>query len=115
MRTIGYWFATIAALAWGVPLSTGRIERIHGLIVAKGMPRWSFGRGGTTIGGVYLTGDNLGDDVLQHESVHRDQWRRHGLFFAVLYLRAGRDARTNRFEVEAGLEKGGYRAAEQAG
>ena len=32
-----------------------------------------------------------------------------GLAFIPLYLAAGQDARTNRFEVEAGLEKGGYR------
>jgi hypothetical protein len=46
--------------------------------------------------------------VLEHEAVHREQWRRYGLAMPLLYLAAGSEARTNRFEVEAGLEKGGY-------
>jgi hypothetical protein len=103
----GYWFATGCALAWGTVLG-GRHRSSHGLHVIHGLPRWSFGRGGTTIGAVYLTRDNASDRVLTHEAVHREQWRRYGLAMPVLYLAAGADARTNRFEVEAGLEAGGY-------
>ena len=80
-----------------------------GYWIATGLPRWAFGRGGTTIGAVYLTRDNDDDSVLAHEAVHRAQWRKFGLAFIPLYIAAGVDARTNRFEVEAGLESGGYR------
>ena len=40
--------------------------------------------------------------------MHRQQWRRYGLAFIPLYYAAGIEATTNRFEVEAGLEQGGY-------
>jgi len=103
----GYWLATACAFVWGTILF-GRHRSSHGLHVIHHLPRWSFGRGGTTIGAVYLTRDALSDRVLEHEAVHREQWRRYGLSLPVLYLAAGRVARTNRFEVEAGLEKGGY-------
>lgn len=106
---VGYLAATAVGVAWGAVLSTGRLEERGGVIVAQGCPRWAFGRGGTTIGAVYLTSSNVGDRVLEHEAVHRAQWRRYGLLFAVLYLAAGPVAAENRFEVEAGLEKGGYR------
>ena len=101
--------ATAVGLAWGAAISTGPLRQARGVIVARGCPRWAFGRGGTTIGGVYLTADNVGDEVLDHEAVHRAQWRRYGLAFALLYLAAGPVAAENRFEVEAGLERGGYR------
>ena len=105
----GYWFATGAGLVWGTVLSLGRIRRSGGVFVASPVPRWAFGRGGTTIGAVYLTRGNTRPDVLEHEAVHRAQWRRYGLAFIPLYIAAGTIASTNRFEVEAGLEKGGYR------
>ena len=79
-----------------------------GVIVARKCPRWAFGRGGTTIGAVFLTHDRVSDDVLEHEAVHRAQWKRYGLAFIPLYIAAGVPAHTNRFEVEAGLKKGGY-------
>ena len=104
----GYWFATFVALIWGGILSRGRLSRSRGLVIARGCPRWAFGRGGTTIGAVYLTHDRLTAGVLDHEAVHRDQWRRYGLAFIVLYLAAGQDAWGNRFEVEAGLQRAGY-------
>ncbi|CAM3807858.1 hypothetical protein [Smaragdicoccus niigatensis] len=79
------------------------------LFVCSGM-RFGFGRGGTTIGGVYLTGNNLSQQVLRHESVHAEQWARYGFRFALMYpfeeLRHPREK--NRFEIEAGLEDGGY-------
>ena len=46
--------------------------------------------------------------MLAHERVHVEQWRRYGLAFIPLYLAAGREATRNRFEIEAGLERGGY-------
>lgn len=105
----GYWFATLCGLLWGGILSLGRIRRAGGVIVARRCPRWAFGRGGTTIGAVYLTHSALSPGVLAHEAVHRAQWRRYGLAFIPLYLAAGRDGRANRFEIEAGLRRGGYR------
>ncbi|MGV8852418.1 MAG: hypothetical protein ACOH1M_07625 [Rhodoglobus sp.] len=104
----GYWFATASGLLWGGILSGLRMRSRGGVIVAEHVPRWAFGRGGTTIGAVYLTCDNVSDSVLEHEAVHREQWRRYGLWFVPLYLLAGQDALKNRFEVEAGLEQGGY-------
>jgi hypothetical protein len=104
----GYWIATGAGLIWGTALSLGRIRAAGGVIVARRCPRWAFGRGGTTIGAVYLTHSNLTPAVLEHEAVHRAQWKKYGLAFIPLYIAAGPDARTNRFEVEAGLHKGGY-------
>jgi hypothetical protein len=105
----GYWLATAVGVTWGALLGGFKVSRRGGVIVCEGMPRWAFGRGGTTIGAAYLTRDNTRPEVLEHEAVHRAQWRRYGLAFIPLYLAAGQDARRNRFEVEAGLEKGGYR------
>jgi hypothetical protein len=105
---LGYWFATGCAYAWGWILF-GRHSVREGLHVFSELPRWSFGRGGTTIGTVYLTKDRLQPGVLEHEAVHRRQWRHYGLAFPMLYLAAGRVATTNRFEVDADLKKGGYR------
>jgi hypothetical protein len=89
-------------------MSRFRLRAEGGVIIAPHMPRWSFGRGGTTIGAVYLTHDLTAPATLEHESVHRAQWRKYGLCFIPLYIAAGVDATTNRFEVEAGLKKGGY-------
>lgn len=105
----GYLTATAIGLVWGGALSVGRLEESGGVIVARGCPRWAFGRGGTTIGAVFVTRDNVSPSVLEHEAVHRDQWRRYGLALIPLYLAAGPIASENRFEVAAGLEKGGYR------
>ena len=104
----GYWFATAAGLVWGAAMSRGRLRRAGGVIVARNCPHWSFGRGGTTIGAVYLTRSTHTRAVLEHEAVHRAQWKKYGLAFIPLYIAAGSDARTNRFEIEAGLSKGGY-------
>ncbi len=105
----GDLFATAVGVTWGALLGGFRVSRRGGVIVCAGLPRWAFGRGGTTIGAAYLTRDTLRDSVLEHEAVHRAQWKRYGLAFIPLYLAAGQDARANRFEIEAGLEKGGYR------
>lgn len=106
-----YWLVTALALSWGAPLAQFRVARHGDLLVCAGLPRWAFGRGGTTLGAVYLTRDSVSDAVLRHEAVHRQQWRRYGLALIVLYLAAGRDPLHNRFEIEAGLEDGGYRRA----
>ena len=108
----GYWFASAAGLLWGGILSGFRVKLRGGVILTEHLPRWAFGRGGTTIGAVYLTCDNVRDEVLKHEAVHREQWRRYGLLFIPLYLLAGQNALTNRFKIEAGLERGGYGRAE---
>ena len=104
----GYWFATGAGLLWGGIMSLGRLRLDGGVIVARRCPRWTFGRGGTTIGAVFLTHDRIDRDVLEHEAVHRAQWKKYGLAFIPLCIAAGVPAHTNRFEVEAGLKKGGY-------
>ena len=107
----GFWFATTVAFLWGC-LLLGWFRRRDGLPGRLHyfcrLPSWAYGRGGTTIGAIYLTGDNDADAVLAHEDVHVGQWRRYGLAFIPLYVAAGGLARTNRFEVEAGLEGGGY-------
>lgn len=104
----GYWFSTSAAFVWGALLGRFHVRRDGGVIVADNLPRWAFGRGGTTVGAVYLTRGNTSAAVLEHEAVHRAQWKRYGLAMIPLYIAAGMDATTNRFEIEAGLRKGGY-------
>jgi hypothetical protein len=106
---LGYLYATAVGMVWGFLWSTGRVERRNGLFVFRGMPARTFGRGGSCVGGCYLTAENVTDDVLEHELVHKRQWQRYGMLFPVLYVLAGRDPLGNRFEIEAGLEKGGYR------
>lgn len=106
---LGYAYATLVGMAWGFFWSTGRVERRAGLFVFRGMPARTFGRGGSCVGGCYLTNQNASDIVLEHEAVHKRQWQRYGMLFPVLYLFAGRNPLKNRFEIEAGLEKGGYR------
>nr|WP_227497239.1 Fe-S oxidoreductase [Planctomonas psychrotolerans] len=104
----GYYIATAVGLAIGVPLSVGRVRRVGTVIVCRGLPAWAFRRGGTCVGAVYLTRYNDGRRVLQHEAVHVRQWKRYGLLFPLVYGLAGRDPLHNRFEIEAGLERGGY-------
>jgi hypothetical protein len=69
----------------------------------------AFGRGGVCVGGCFLTDSpRISDAVLRHEAVHARQWRRYGFLMPLLYLVAGRDPLTNRFEILAGLEDGNY-------
>ncbi len=77
--------------------------------VATGM-RGGFGRGRTTIGGIYLTRCNTSRTVLRHETVHADQWARYGVSFAVRYLfeEYRHPGAANKYEIEAGLADGGY-------
>lgn len=106
---IGYAYGNAVGWVWGGLWSTGAVERRAGLWVFRGMPEWTFARGGVCVGGCYLTGENPPDDaVLRHEAVHMRQWRRYGLLMPLLYLVAGRNPLTNRFEIEAGLVDGNY-------
>lgn len=108
LARLGYLYATAVGFIWGAVWSTGEVRRVDGLWVFTGMPKWAFGRGGSCVGGCYLTDGNTGEAVLRHERVHREQWRRYGMAMPILYLIAGRDPLANRFEIEAGLEDGGY-------
>lgn len=108
LSRLGYLYATAVGLVWGFTLSTGRVQRRAGLFVFTGMPNWAFGRGGACVGGCYLTNQNVSADVLEHEAVHKRQWQRYGALMPLLYLAAGRNPLTNRFEIEAGLEDGRY-------
>ena len=106
---VGYWWGTAVGWLWGGLWSTGPVERRAGLWVFRGMPKWTFMRGGVCVGGCFLTGDvDPSDAVLRHEAVHRRQWLRYGFLLPVMYLFAGRDPLRNRFEIEAGLQDGGY-------
>ncbi|GAA3898689.1 Fe-S oxidoreductase [Microbacterium invictum] len=106
---VGLWWGTAVGWTWGALWSTGTVERSHGLWVFRGMPSWAYRRGGVCVGRCYLTGDGTPSEaVLRHEAVHAQQWRRYGFLMPVLYLLAGFDPMTNRFEIMAGLEDGGY-------
>src|SRR5690625_3262809 len=101
VRRLGFWYATAFGFIWGFLWSTGRIERSHGLWVFRGMPKWTFGRGGSCVGACYLTDQNVSDDILDHEAKHLEQWRRYGFLLPFLYLLSGRHPARNRFEIEA--------------
>lgn len=109
---LGYWAATAFGFAWGTLWSTGKITKRDGLWVFRGMPNWAFGRGGVCVGSCLLT-ENIPvtPELLRHEAVHKEQWKKYGMLLPFLYLIAGRNPNKNRFEVEAGLEAGGYRNA----
>lgn len=109
LSLVGYLYGTAVGWIWGSLWSTGRIEKRGGLWIFRGMPRWTFARGGVCVGGCYLTGSApVTDTVLRHEAVHARQWRRYGFLMPLLYLVAGRNPLTNRFEITAGLEDGSY-------
>ncbi|MCR2793832.1 Fe-S oxidoreductase [Microbacterium sp. zg.Y625] len=106
---LGYLWGTAVGLVWGTVWSTGRVEKRQGLWVFRGMPGWTFGRGGVCVGGCFLTGNGrITPALLRHEAVHKRQWEHYGALMPVLYLLAGRNPLTNRFEIEAGLEDGRY-------
>lgn len=106
---LGYLWGTAVGWVWGSLWSTGPVERRAGLWIFRGMPQWTFNRGGVCVGGCFLTGDSRPSEaVLRHEAVHKAQWLRYGILLPVLYFVAGRDPLRNRFEIEAGLEDGNY-------
>lgn len=103
-------FVTRVALVYARALGAHiTFDDEFGIFVGSGMQR-GFARGGTTLGGMYLTRRNNSRAVLRHEAIHADQWARHGLAFAVMYLyeELRSPGRRNKFEVEAGLADGGY-------
>ena len=105
----GYWYGSAVGWVWGTLWSTGRVEKREGLWVFRGMPSWTFARGGVCVGGCFLTGTGqVPASLLRHEAVHKRQWERYGLLMPLLYALAGRDPLRNRFEIEAGLEDGNY-------
>ncbi|WGW11563.1 Fe-S oxidoreductase [Saxibacter everestensis] len=104
----GAALATILGFVWGLTLGRGKVTHEKGLWIFTRMPGWAFGRGGICIGSCYFTRSTVSPAVLGHERVHREQWRRYGLLFPLLYALAGRDPLRNRFEIEAGLKAGGY-------
>jgi len=111
IRRAGFIIATGFGFIWGGIWSTGRVEKHGELLVFRGMPRWTHARGGVCVGRCYLThASSESPRVIAHELVHVRQWRRYGLLLPILYALAGRDPRRNRFEIEAGLEDGGYAA-----
>ncbi|MFJ1714811.1 MULTISPECIES: hypothetical protein [unclassified Streptomyces] len=70
-----------------------------------------YGRGGTNVGGTYVTGwddEYVVPERLEHERVHTKQWDRAGLAFVPKYFMAGLDPCHNRYEIAADLGKGGY-------
>lgn len=105
-------FLTLAALCWG-RLWGGSVsfDDEYGMYVCSGM-RAGYARGGTAVGGVFLTGAVPARRLLRHEAVHVDQWARYGLGFAMRYWweEVRNPGARNRFEIEAGLADGGYRA-----
>lgn len=106
---LGFAWGTAVGWVWGGLWSTGRVERRKGLWVFSGMPAWTFRRGGVCVGGCFLTGTApVTDALLRHEAEHARQWRRYGMLMPLLYLLAGRNPLTNRFEIAAGLEDGNY-------
>ncbi|MCR8670818.1 hypothetical protein [Agrococcus sp. HG114] len=107
VAAVGHRFATAAARSWGRLLG-GEERQVGELTVISGLPRWAFGRGGTTVGATFLTRDATSPEILEHEDVHRRQWQRYGLWFIPMYFAAGREGVTNRYEIEADLVKGGY-------
>ena len=109
LSRLGFWYGRMVGWIWGSIWSTGRVERQAGLWVFRGMPKWTFPRGGSCVGDCFLTGDlPVTDALLRHEAVHARQWRRYGLLMPLLYALAGRNPLRNRFEIEAGLEDGNY-------
>ena len=106
---------TVAALGWARVFGARiRYDAEANLIVCEAM-RGGFARGGTCVGGAFLTGravSSTGPDaaLLRHEAVHAEQWARYGVSFAVRYLfeESRHRGAANRFEIEAGLADGGY-------
>lgn len=82
-------------------------------VECSGMPRGSYGRGGTTVGNVWLYGDLGGPHRRRHELRHADQYALLGTVpFLALYglnaLVTGNRPHRNVFERWAGLQDGGY-------
>ncbi|WP_343238976.1 RHS repeat-associated core domain-containing protein [Streptomyces sp. SID9124] len=85
-------------------------KEIRDLTVCKtGIPM--YGRGGTNVGGTYVTGvekEYTTPDRLDHERVHTKQWEKSGFAFIPKYFMAGMNPCHNKYEIDADLGKGGY-------
>lgn len=116
----GSWqvrLVTAVALAWArVCRARIRYDEPTRMFVAVGV-RVGIARRGTTYGAAFLARRETTPRLLRHEAVHAEQWARHGLTFPVRYLleEVRRPGARNRFEVEAGLEDGGYRPGRSDG
>lgn len=109
LSRLGYLYGSSIGWVWGSLWSTGKIEKRGEMWVFRGMPSWTFKRGGICVGTCFLTGDGRIDDrIIRHETVHKRQWQRYGMLMPILYLLAGRNPLRNRFEIEAGLADGNY-------
>ncbi|TQC41621.1 hypothetical protein EEB14_53645 [Rhodococcus sp. WS4] len=99
--------ALVYARMWGARIT---FDDEFGVFVCSGM-RGGYARGGTTIGGAFLTGRKPARSLLRHEAVHADQWATYGWTFALRYLceELRHPEAGNRFEIAAGLVDGGYR------
>lgn len=105
---VGAWLASGTARVYGSIFPTSRVQTTRGLRIYTGLPHWAYPRGGVCVGNVFLTGPMPSSALIDHELVHSRQWNRYGLAFPLLYAAAGANPLTNRFEIEAGLESGGY-------
>jgi len=89
----------------------GSCKELFGLRTCLAGWGHAYGRGGTTLGTTYVAAPgsrNVSATRIEHEKVHRTQWRYYGYAFAPRYVHAGSDPCRNRFEIEAGLVSGGY-------
>ena len=93
------------ATSSAAPCSAGRSPSKNGMHYFRGMPKWSFGRGGTTIGAIYLTTTaTTSDNVLEHEADAPGAMEAVRARLHPLVPRGRLGGATNRFEVGAGLE-----------
>ncbi len=102
------------AVGYAAVFRDSSFRRDGDIVIASGLPQCAYPRGGVCVGRVFLTGPLPSRAVIAHEKRHVTQWYRYGALFPLLYAVAGRDAFSNRFEIEAGLEDGGYLPAQRA-
>ena len=102
------------AVGYAAVFRDSSFRRDGDIVIASGLPQCAYPRGGVCVGRVFLTGPLPSRAVIAHEKRRVTQWYRYGALFPLLYAVAGRDALSNRFEIEAGLEDGGYLPAQRA-
>jgi hypothetical protein len=110
-RAVANLSVSAVAVAWG-RMHGGTCD-VHGdLTVACESMHGGYANAGTTVGNVWLYGDQGGPERHRHESRHSDQWAMFGPAFPALYgaecARTGRDYHRNVFERWSGLHDGGY-------
>lgn len=89
----------------------GSCKSISGLRVCSGGWGHNYGRGGTTWGTTYVArvgAQYITPERIRHEKIHVEQWNKYGENFGVMYLLAGSNPCTNKYEIQAGLKDGGY-------